>query len=38
VKGIGGLVSHPVKGTFDFVAQPIVGIVNTPNYIYKKLT
>ncbi len=37
-KGIGGLVAYPIKGTFDFVAQPIAGIINTPNYIYKKIT
>ena len=37
VKGLGGLVGRPIKGCFDFVAQPIVGVINTPHYIYKKL-
>ena len=37
VKGLGGVVARPIKGCFDFVAQPIVGIINTPHYIYKRL-
>jgi len=37
-KGLGGMVVRPIKGCFDFVAQPIVGIINTPHYIYKRLT
>ena len=35
-KGIGGLVGRPIKGGFDFIAQPIVGVINTPTFIYKK--
>ena len=35
-KGIGGLVGRPIKGGFDFVAQPLVGVLNTPTFIYKK--
>lgn len=38
VKGLGGLVGRPIKGCFDFVAQPIVGVINTPHWMYKKLT
>jgi hypothetical protein len=38
MKGVGGLFAYPVKGTFDFIAQPIAGIFNTPNFIYKKFT
>lgn len=37
VKGIGGVVARPIKGCFDFVAQPIVGAINTPSFIYKRL-
>lgn len=37
-RGLGGLVGRPIKGTFDFFAQPIVGVVNTPSYIYRRLT
>ena len=37
-KGIGGLVGRPIKGGFDFIAQPLVGVINTPSFIYKKLT
>ena len=37
-KGLGGLVGRPIKGLFDFVAQPVAGIVNTPGYCVKKLT
>jgi hypothetical protein len=37
-RGLGGLIYKPVKGTFDFLAQPIVGLRNTPMSIYKKLT
>lgn len=37
-KGIGGLVGRPIKGGFDFIAQPIAGVFNTPSFIYKKLT
>ena len=37
-KGLGGLIGRPVKGVFDFLAQPIVGLRNTPNFIYKKMT
>ena len=37
-KGLGGVVARPIKGCFDFVAQPIVGIINTPHFIYKRLT
>lgn len=35
-KGIGGLVGRPIKGGFDFIAQPLVGVLNTPTFIYKK--
>ena len=35
-KGIGGLVGRPIKGGFDFIAQPIVGVLNTPSFIKKK--
>jgi len=38
VKGLGGLMARPIKGAFDFVAQPIVGVINTPHFLYKKLT
>jgi len=38
VRGIGGFVLMPMKGGFDFIAQPIVGFFNTPQYIYRKLT
>jgi hypothetical protein len=34
VKGIGGLFWLPVKGCFDFVAQPVCGFINTPTYLY----
>ena len=37
VKGLGGIVARPIKGCFDFVAQPIAGIINTPHFIYKRL-
>jgi hypothetical protein len=37
-KGIGGLIARPIKGTFDFLAQPIVGLRNTPMFMYKKLS
>ena len=37
-KGLGGLIGRPVKGVFDFLAQPIVGLRNTPNFLYKKMT
>ena len=37
-KGLGGLIGRPLKGTFDIIAQPLVGVVNTPSYIYKRLT
>ena len=37
-KGIGGLIGRPVKGGFDFIAQPIAGVLNTPSYLYKRLT
>lgn len=36
-KGIGGLVAKPIKGTFDLVAQPIAGAINTPYFLYKKI-
>lgn len=38
VKGIGGLVQRPLKGGFEFFAQPVAGLCNTPGFIYKKLT
>ena len=38
VKGVGGLVARPIKGCFDFVAQPMAGLAFTPGYIYKKIT
>ena len=34
-KGLGGLIGRPIKGGFDFLAQPIAGALNTPNYLYK---
>lgn len=37
-KGIGGLIGRPIKGGFDFLAQPIAGALNTPNFLYKQLT
>ena len=37
-KGLGGLVGRPIKGGFDFVAQPIAGALFTPSFIYRKLT
>lgn len=37
-KGLGGLIGRPVKGMFDFFAQPIVGLRNTPYFLYKKMT
>jgi hypothetical protein len=37
-KGIGGLVGRPIRGGFDFITQPVVGFLNTPSFIYKKLT
>ena len=36
-KGIAGLLGRPIKGGFFLMAQPIVGVVNTPMYIRKKL-
>ena len=36
-KGFGGLVARPVKGGFDFIAQPIAGAIKTPKYLYKKI-
>ena len=36
-KGIGGFVFKPIRGCFDFVAQPVAGFINTPNFIYKKM-
>lgn len=36
-KGIAGLVSKPIKGGFNLIAQPIVGVVNTPCFLHKKL-
>ena len=38
VRGIGGLVRRPLKGGFEFFAQPVAGLCNTPGFIYKKLT
>ena len=37
-RGIGGLFFRPLRGGFDFITQPIVGILNTPQCIYRKLT
>lgn len=37
-KGIGGLGWRPIKGGFDFIAQPVAGILNTPGYIYRSMT
>ena len=36
-KGIAGLVTRPIKGGFNLIAQPIVGVVNTPFFLHKKL-
>jgi len=36
--GVGGLIGRPIKGAVDFIAQPIAGAINTPNFIYKKFT
>jgi hypothetical protein len=35
-KGIGGLVGRPIKGGFEFIAQPLVGVLNTPSFLYRK--
>jgi vacuolar protein sorting-associated protein 13A/C len=37
-KGIGGFFIRPLVGGFEFITQPLVGIINTPKCIYKKLT
>ena len=37
-RGSGGLFFRPLRGGFDFITQPIVGILNTPQCIYRKLT
>lgn len=37
-KGIGGLIIRPIKGGFDFITQPLIGIIYTPHCIYRKLT
>jgi hypothetical protein len=36
-KGLGGFFFRPIKGCFEFVAHPVVGIINTPNFIYSKI-
>lgn len=36
-KGVGGLVGRPVKGCFDLFAQPVVGCIKTPGFVYDKL-
>lgn len=36
-KGVGGLVGRPAKGCFDMVAQPVVGCIKTPGFVYNKL-
>jgi hypothetical protein len=36
-KGLGGLAGRPIKGCFDFIAQPIVGLFWTPHYLYKRI-
>lgn len=37
-RGIGGFILRPLRGGFDFITQPIVGIIYTPHCIYRKLT
>lgn len=36
-KGLSGLIYRPLRGCFDFVSQPVAGIINTPNYIYSRI-
>lgn len=36
-KGAAGLVGRPIRGTFDLFAQPVVGCINTPGFVYNKL-
>lgn len=36
-KGFSGLLTKPVKGGFDFIAQPIAGAIKTPKYLYNKI-
>ena len=35
-KGLAGLIGKPLKGGFYLVAQPMMGLKNTPSYIKKK--
>ena len=35
-RGLSYLIYRPIKGGFDFIAQPIAGALNTPNFIYTK--
>lgn len=37
-KGIGGFIIRPLVGGFEFITQPLIGIINTPKCIYNKLT
>ena len=37
MKGLGGLIGRPIKGTFDLFAQPVVGCIRTPEYIYSSV-
>ena len=35
-RGLRYLIWRPIKGGFDFIAQPIAGALNTPKFIYTK--
>lgn len=36
-KGLGGFVYRPLRGCFEFIAHPVVGMIRSPFYIYKRI-